>query len=139
VVVGVSALADALVAAQRRALAAVEKQYAAGKLEADDVRAKLTSIGLTDDVDAARLIAALDLIREYGAALPAEPTNGGAPKPQEKASDAQVRLVQKMLAERQQVPLAEQDIRNLTKGRASQLIDAIGAGTYDPNEWDVPI
>jgi hypothetical protein len=134
----VSALADALVAAQRRALAAVEKQYAAGKLEADDVRTKLADIGLTDDVDADRLIAALDLIREYGAALPSEPTNGAA-KPPEKASDAQVRLVQKMLAERQQVPLAEQDIRNLTKGRASQLIDAIGAGTYDPNEWDVPI
>jgi hypothetical protein len=73
----VSALADALVAAQRRALAAVEKQYAAGKLEADDVRAKLTAIGLTDDVDADRLLAALDLIREYGATLPAEPTTSG--------------------------------------------------------------
>jgi hypothetical protein len=44
----VSALADALVAAQRRALSAMEKQYAAGKLEPDAVREKLTAIGLTD-------------------------------------------------------------------------------------------
>lgn len=89
-----SALADALVAAQRRALAAVEKQYAAGKLEPDAVREKLTAIGLTDDVDADRLIAALDLIREYGAPLPAEPTNGSAPKPEDvAATDAQMALV----------------------------------------------
>ena len=83
-----SALADALVAAQRRALAAVEKQYAAGKLEADAVREQLDAIGLSDTVDVDRLLAALDLIRDYGATLPGEPapTNG---KPEtEKATDA---------------------------------------------------
>jgi hypothetical protein len=140
----VSALAEALVAAQRRALTQLEKEFVRSKQEDDDERAEafreaLAAIGLTDRLEADSLIACLEVLRVTGGALPAEPTNGGAGKPPEKASDAQVRLVQKMLAERQQVPLAEQDIRNLTKARASQLIDAIGAGTYDPNEWDVPI
>jgi hypothetical protein len=128
----VSALADALVAAQRRALGQLEKEFVRSVQDDPEERAAgfrdtLAAIGLTDRLEVESLIACLEVLRTTGGALPAEPTNGGAPKPQEKAS------------ERQQVPLAEQDIRNLTKARASQLIDAIGAGTYDPNEWDVPI
>ena len=139
-----SALADALVAAQRRALAQLEKEFVRSKQEDDDERAAgfrdtLAAIGLTDRLEVDSLIACLEVLRVTGGALPAEPRGNGDPKPPEKASDAQVRLVQKMLAERQHVPLAEQDIRNLTKARASQLIDVIGAGTYDPTEWDVPI
>lgn len=128
-----TALADALVAAQRRALAAVEKQYAAGKLEADDVRAKLADIGLTDDVDADRLIAALDLIREYGAALPSEPTNG-AGKPPEKASDAQLALIARLVSEKN---VAGPDLP-ITKAQAHEIIDGLKNGSYDPATWRVP-
>jgi hypothetical protein len=129
-----SALADALVAAQRRALAAVEKQYAAGKLEADDVRAKLADIGLTDDVDADRLIAALDMIREYGAALPSEPTNGGAGKPPEKATDAQLALIAKLVSEKN---VTGPDLP-VTKAQAHEIIDGLKNGSYDPATWRVP-
>lgn len=131
-----SALAEALVAAQARAVAALGKQYVGGTIDNGEVCAALEAIGLTDGVDTARLLAAWDVLRDAGAPAPGEQTNG-APKPAEKASGAQVSLIQKMLREREQTPLAEQDLRNLTKARASQLIDAIGAGTYDPAEWDV--
>jgi hypothetical protein len=129
----VSALADALVAAQRRALAAVEKQYAAGKLEADDVRSKLSDIGLTDDVDADRLIAALDMIREYGAALPSEPTNGAAKQP-EKATDAQLALIAKLVSEKN---VTGPDLP-VTKAQAHEIIDGLKNGSYDPASWRVP-
>jgi hypothetical protein len=130
----VSALAEALVAAQRRALAAVEKQYAAGKLETDDVRAKLTAIGLADDVDADRLIAALDLIREYGAALPAEPANGGAPKGPEPATDAQLALIARLVSEKN---VTGPD-HPVTKQEAHAIIDSLKNGSYDPATWRVP-
>jgi hypothetical protein len=88
-----SALADALVAAQRRALAQLEKEFVRSKQEddaerADAFREALAAIGLTDRLEAESLIACLEVLRTTGGALPAEPTNGGAPKPQEKASDA---------------------------------------------------
>lgn len=130
-------LAEALVAAQRRALAALEKAYVADKLDAETVRDKLVMIGLPDEVDADRLLSALDLIREHGAPLPTEPANGAEPKPPEKATANQVAYVQKLLTEKQQTPLAEQDLRNLSKDKASELIDSLLKGTYDPSVWDV--
>jgi len=129
----VSALAEALVAAQRRALAAVAKQYAAGKLEADAVREKLTAIGLTDDVDADRLLAALDLIREYGAPLPAEPADGVYEKKPEPASKAQLDLIQKLVGEKG----APHPDLPLTKVEAHEVINTLKAGTYDYAKWHV--
>lgn len=129
-----SALAEALVAAQRRALQALEKQYAAGKLEPEDVRDKLVAVGLTDDVDADRLIAALDLIRDYGAPLPSEPTNG-VEKPPEKATQAQRDLIKRLVVEKQ-VPAP--DYEPLTKQDAHAIIDALKSGTYDPAKYSVP-
>ena len=119
-------------AAQRRALAAVEKQYAAGKLEPDDVRGHLAAIGLTDDVDADRLLAALDLIRDYGAALPAEPANGD--KSLDKATEAQLALIAKLVKEKN---VAAPDLP-ITKQDAHAIIDALKQGTYDPSKWAVP-
>ena len=57
-----TALADALTAAQHRAVAAIQKQYAAGKIEAETVRERLDLIGLTDTVDQDRLLAARLLV-----------------------------------------------------------------------------
>ena len=48
-----SALAEALVAAQRRALQAVEKAYVAGQLDGEAATARLTECGITDPVDLA--------------------------------------------------------------------------------------
>jgi hypothetical protein len=83
----VSALAEALVAAQRRALSAMEKQYVAGKLDPETAVETMDAIGCTDEIDQGRLLSALDVIGKYGAQLPSEPTNGGEPKPPEPASD----------------------------------------------------
>ena len=46
-----SALAEALVAAQRRALSATEKAYVAGFITHADAVAELNAFGLTDQVD----------------------------------------------------------------------------------------
>ena len=70
-----SALAEALVAAQRRALQATEKAYVAGALTRDEAVTELNAFGLTDQVDIDYLLAALDVVRLRGAALPAEPAN----------------------------------------------------------------
>jgi hypothetical protein len=129
-----SALAEALVAAQRRALSAMEKQYAAGKLEPDAVREKLTAIGLTDDVDADRLIAALDLIREYGAPLPQEADGNGKLREMEPASDAQLALIADLVKRNK---LTAPDLP-VTKVDASAIISSMKAGTYDAAKWTVP-
>ena len=129
-----SALADALVAAQRRALAAVEKQYAAGKLEADAVREQLDAIGLSDTVDVDRLLAALDLIRDYGATLPGEPAPSNGKPETEKATDAQLTLIARLVKEKQQPP----PDGPLTKAEAHEIIDTLKAGTYDAGRWHAP-
>ena len=87
-------LSDALTAAQRRALSALEKAYVAGAFEDDGeagLMANLERIGLTDAVDAAYLRECLDVLRTWGAPVPAE-TNGSAEPP--KASAAQVKYAQ---------------------------------------------
>jgi hypothetical protein len=111
----------------------MEKQYAAGKLEPDAVREKLTAIGLTDDVDADRLIAALDLIREYGATLPSEPRGNGKPE-DNTATDAQLALIADLV---QKHKLDPPDMP-LTKTDASAIITDMKAGSYVAAKWKVP-
>lgn len=136
-----SALAEALVAAQRRALAALQKTYVHSPLtpeeldtEKDRVRQIMDAIGCTDTVEQGQLFAALDVIRATGAALPAEPTNGGEPKPPEPASDAQLARIAD-LVKRKNVPAPDLP---LTKVDASAIISALQAGTYDPSKWSGP-
>lgn len=95
-----SALAEALVAAQRRALGAMEKAYVAGKLEAEEMQEAMDGIGLTDDVDQARLLAALVIVRDLGAAVPSESSGATTTKPDEPASDAQWTLIRRLCTER---------------------------------------
>lgn len=132
-----SALADALVAAQRRALAAAEKHFVADRITPEELTDLLDSMGLTDAVDRERLIAALTAIRTYGASVPAEPPNG-AEKPPETATGAQVTFIQDLLKRGEHGMLAEADLKALTRERASTLIEQLKAGTYNPTEWDVP-
>ena len=133
-----SALADALVAAQRRALTALEKAYVAGTLAEDRMREILDLIGTTDAVDQDRLIASLDVIRLMGASLPAEPVNGA-----EKASDApmspkQSAFIDKLWRERGGKPAERPDTTGLTQEKASELITQLRTNTYDPAAWSIP-
>jgi hypothetical protein len=130
VVVVVSALADALVAAQSRAVAALGKQYVGGQMDADALRAALDSIGMTDPTDTARWVAALDIITATGAVVPHE---NGARK-DEPATEAQVKLIGS-LAESKQVPMPTLP---LSKAQAHEIIDTLKAGTYDAGKWSVP-
>ena len=127
-----SALADALVAAQRRAVAAIEKQYAAGRIEREIAAEKLDACGLTDTVDQERLLAALDTIMEYGASLPAEPVNGAPTAPQERlSSDAQKGLIDKLCDER---GIARPNAMPRLFAEASAVIDKIKAGAFKPDD-----
>lgn len=127
-----SALAEALVAAQRRALQAVEKAYVAGQLDGEEATARLTECGITDPVDLAYLLAALDVLKEWGAPVPAEPKGNGET---DKASDKQLQLIAD-LCKRKNLLAPDPDL--LTKAQASEIIDSIDQGTYDPEKWTVP-
>ena len=63
-------LSDALTAAQRSALAALEKAYVAGSIEAPDLENALQGCGISDPVDLSFLVSALDVLREWGVAAP---------------------------------------------------------------------
>ena len=132
-------LSDALVAAQRRALAAIEKQYTAGKIEAETVRERLDLIGLTDTVDQDRLVAALDTIMEYGAALPAEPTTP-TERPPEPATPPQRERIKRDVAKLHgdDAAAAVASEPSLTKAQASEIIDSIVKGTFNLEKWYVP-
>lgn len=130
-----SALADALVAAQRRALDAMSKQYAAGKIDGPEAREVMNKIGLSDEVDQDRLLYALDTIAVYGAPLPSEPKPAnGEPKKPEPASDAQLAFVAKLVKDKQAAP---PDLP-ITKAQAHEIIDTLQAGTYDAAKWTIP-
>lgn len=122
-----SALADALAAAQSRAVAALGKQYVGGQLDSDVVRIALDGIGLTDPTDTERWLYALDLLRETGATAPAESAT-----PQEKPSSLSQRaLIDKMCDER---AIVRPQAPPRTFAEASAIIDKIKAGTFQPND-----
>ena len=129
-----SALAEALVAAQRRALASLEKAFIAERIDSEAFHIQLHAMGITDDIDIGYLATSLAVMREWGASPPAE-TNGNEPR---KASDAQVALIVDLLKRGNHAPLSEADIRSLPLERASALITDLKLGRYDPAKWDVP-
>lgn len=59
-------LSEALTTAQRRALAALEKAYVAGHIEAEDLPQRLAAFGVNDPTDVAFLTASLSVLREWG-------------------------------------------------------------------------
>ena len=131
-----SALAEALVAAQRQAVSSLTKVYVAGAFEDDGdagLLAQLERIGLNDPVDAGYLRECLDVLRTYGGALPAP---NGKPAPEtEKASDKQLGLIADLCKWKN---LPAPDTAALTKAQASEIIDSIDQGTYDPAKWSIP-
>lgn len=130
-----SALADALVAAQARVVAALAKQYVGGAADDVTVRAALESVGLTDEVDTTRLLASWDILRAAGATPPNEQCVNGDAKPEnEKASDAQLALIAKLVQEKNQ-PGPDLPV---TKAQAHEIINTLKAGTYDVGRWRIP-
>lgn len=136
-----SALAEALVAAQRRALSAVSKTYVHSPLSAAEldgekerVRAIMDAIGCTDTVEQGQLLAALDVIRATGAQLPSEPEASAVKQP-DPASEAQLGLIKRLTNEK---GVYAPD-GPLTKEQAHEVIDTLKAGTYDAEKWTVLI
>lgn len=128
-------LSEALTAAQRRALQALEKAYVAGKIEPDDLYGKLHSCGISDDIEIEYLYHVLDVLKEWGASVPAE--NGTKPDPAaEKMSDRQRGFIEQLCREKD-LPLPE-DLELLTKAKASEAINDLQAGSYDPAKFRVP-
>jgi hypothetical protein len=134
----VSALADALVAAQRRAIGALEKAYLAGNITPEALTADLDNIGATDVVDRERLIAALSVIRDLGASLPSEPTNGAPKQDEELMTPAQKTFIDKLWDDKGGPANARPDTEGLTKARASELITQLKTNTYNPADWSIP-
>jgi len=131
----VSPLSDALTTAQRRALAALEKAYVAGQVEAETMTASLEACGITDPIDLAFLLSSLDVLREWGVAAPTMSERvAREDASQQPASDKQRDYIAKLCEEKQ----LERPDEPLSKAEASEIIDAIQKGTYDPAKWRVP-
>ena len=128
-------LSDALTTAQRRALAALEKAYVAGELEGESFTGALAAFGISDPIDVAFLLAALDVLREWGVQAP---TMTERVAEERKASEGQVKFIQDLLQRGNFTPHAEADLRAMRFEEASALIDALKKGTYDPELDDVP-
>jgi hypothetical protein len=79
------------------------------------------------------------VLKEWGVAAPnmseRVARENGEPK---KATEGQVSYIIDLLKKGQHGPLNENDLRGLSFDRASELIDSLKAGSYDPAAWDVP-
>ena len=128
-----TALSEALVAAQRRAISTLEKAYVAGKIDRQTLLDKLIQAGAVDAIEQEALLGALDIIHEWGAQAPSEPkgTDNGAPAP---ATDAQLAFIAKLVKEKATTGPG----LPLTKAQAHEVIDSLQSGSYDPAKWSVP-
>jgi hypothetical protein len=84
-------------------------------------------------VDANFLVAALDVLREWGVAAPTMSERIAETKV-EPASEKQWALIRRLCKER---AVSEPDT-SLTKATASQVIDELQNGTYEAQKWATP-
>ena len=130
-----TALSEALAAAQRSACTALAKGYVAAtelpENAGDSIRSRLNDCGLTDKIEQDQWLAALDVLREAGASAPAPEPQSRRAATEEPATDAQWTLLRRVAAE-QKVDVPD---RPLSKAEASQVIDAMKAGTYRVEDW----
>ena len=128
-----TALAEALLAAQRQAIGVLNKAYVAGAFETDDdFYGALEKIGAHDAVDRQYLVAALDVLKTYGAPPPAVTRAERAPQ---KHSPAQRARIERTAKERN---YTLPDFENLTMAQASEVIQTMDSGEYDAARWTVP-
>lgn len=129
-----TALAEALLAAQRQAIGALSKAYVAEATTELALLEQLDAMGCTDKVEQAQLIAALDVLHNFGTPAPAvTPESRKAPEA-ELETEAQRKFIAKLADERGTTAPDYQ----LTKANAMKVIDELKAGTYNPDNWSVP-
>ena len=128
-----TALSDALEAAQRRTLTALQAALAAEKIDAEAFTIQLHACGISEvnDTEIGYLATCVAVCSQWGAALPTEPKNGTQPLPM---TDNQRAGILKRCREKQLQPPDEP----LTKDQAHEIISSMDAGTYDPAKWRVP-
>jgi len=131
-----TALSDALDHSQAKALAALFKAYTRRDDEPDDdvFRAMMIGVGLDDEVQIGFLLAAWRIMRDDREALPASNGSSAKAEPEQQASDAQLSLIRKLCSEKG-YPAPDYPF---TKTQATAAIDGLKAGTYKPQDWDVP-
>ena len=127
-----TALAEALLAAQRQAIGAASKAFVAGTLNETDLFELLDDIGARDTVEQAQLLASLHALQRFGATAP-QPTRT-EPRGDDLETEAQRKLIDRLADDR---GLAAPGYK-LTKANASKVIEELKAGTYNPDSWAVP-
>jgi len=111
----------------------LEKAYVAGEIDGEAFAAALAAFGISDPIDVAFLLSALDVCREWGVPAPTMSERVTAAKV-EPATEAQWARIRRDCKERNlDTPDAE-----LTKAQASNIIESIAAGTYDAKAFSVP-
>ena len=125
------ALAEALAAAQAKALSALQKAYVRDAITVEQFIARMTEIGCTDTVDQSLLLAALDTLKEHGQTEPAYTEKRQSEKP----TDAQISYIGKLADER---GFTAPDLAGVTRAQASEIIDSLRNGSYDPAKWEIP-
>ncbi len=128
-------LSDALTAAQRRALGALEKAYVAGHIEPEQLTEGMVACGVSDHVEIAFLVASLDVLKEWGVAAP-NMTERVAET--ELASQRQRDYILQLCAEKKKQP--PEDLSMLTKAEASGIIGQLTSAPdqYNPAASRVP-
>lgn len=126
-----TALSDALEAAQAKALAALEKAFVRDVLNESDFLAKLDEIGATDVADQGQLLACLHVLKEQGQTEPAYTERRKTEKP----TAAQAGYIARLADER---GFPAPDLAGVNREQASEIITSLQNGTYDPAKYDVP-
>jgi hypothetical protein len=130
----VTALAEALLAAQRQAVGSLSKAFVAGKLDGGNFLEELDRIGLRDTLDQGLLLSALEVLQEHGGEAPKQPNGAKSDPATEPASEAQLKYLRD-LADKKGTTAPD---GQLTKARASEAIEQLKAGTYNADEWTAP-
>lgn len=127
-----SALAEALLAAQRQAIATLEKQYVAGTMEVQPFCEWLDAMGCRDVIEQGQLLAAMNALKQFGVAP--QPTNGKPDPATEPASQKQLDYLAKLANEKGVIA----PDGPLTKAKASEAISALQNGTYNADDYCAP-
>ena len=115
-----TALAEALLAAQRQAIGALQKVYLAQGINDEELSTALDNIGATDAVDQACLMECLHVLHRFG--VPAPSVNGARPAAlDEPATKAQLDFIAKLSDDKGRVVQTD----GMTKAQASQVIEAL--------------
>ncbi len=120
-----SALADALRAAQAQTLAAMQRAYLAAPCDRIDFVEQLDAIGCTEKVEQEYLLATLEALRGFGVQGSTQTLAPSRNGDTEAATDAQWKLLRRLADERGRVA----PDGPLTKDEASKAINDLKAGS----------